>query len=155
MLRKGIYTIHAQVCQLQEWTTSLYLSVFGIIEIKHISKIKKRVCSCLTPQAYVVYVIMCMYSHHHYYIIHYILQHGLCVSSVYNNSCYYIDFCYTQNWLCQGAACTSRPVAFNEHPSTCGCLIGLRNQTQKTDQSTFGSGIMIISCLIDRAIYHL
>ena len=40
----------------------------------------------------------------------------------------------------------------NGHLSTCGCLTDLRNKSQKADQSTFGSGVAIISQLIDRTI---
>ena len=53
------------------------------------------------------------------------------------------------------AACTSQAVAFNRHPSTCGHLTGLRNNPQKkTDQSTIGIGVVVISCcyFIDGAV---
>ena len=50
----------------------------------------------------------------------------------------------------RAVACTSRPVAFNGHPSTRGCLTGLRNKPQKqasakADLSTFGNGVLAVS----------
>ena len=52
------------------------------------------------------------------------------------------------------AACTSRPMAFNGHPRTCGHLAN-RSQKQaseKADQSTCGSGVLVIIHFIDGAI---
>ena len=75
----------------------------GITERKRFSERKKGVYILLPyiTDIWVAHMITCMCSHHHYYIIHYVLQHGLCVSSVLTNSCYYTNFCYICNWIYQ------------------------------------------------------
>ena len=52
------------------------------------------------------------------------------------------------------AACTSQPVAFNEHPSTHGRLRGLRNKPQKKQTSQLVAVVLrqLVSLLIELSI---
>ena len=52
------------------------------------------------------------------------------------------------------AACTSQPMALNEHPSTRGHLTGLRNKPQKKQTSQLVAVVLrqLVSLLIELSI---